>query len=310
MNPRVLLALAACVPAAAAADRGYWVCVSNERSGDVTVIDGADGKAVATVPVGKRPRGVHPSPDGRTLYVAVSGSPITGPPKLDPKGKPIFEEPREDADPTADGIAVVDPATRKFVKKLPAGADPEEFAVSPDGRRLYIANEDVGTLSVANVIDGRVERIVRVKKEPEGVRITPDGKYVYVTCETGGEVFVIDTATNKAVAEFTVGGRPRTIAFLPDGSRAFVPSETDGVVHVIDTAAHKPVRAIRLPDGSRPMGTAMASDGRRLYVSAGAAETGWRRDPAHETVLGTIPVGKRPWVLGISPDGKWLYVAN
>src|SRR4051812_1593031 len=135
MSGRVLLILAACVPAAPAADRGYWVCVSNERAGTVTVIDGADGKVVATIPIGKRPRGVHPSPDGKTLYVAVSGSPITGPPKLDPKGKPIFEEPKEDADPDADGIAVVDLATRKFVKKLQAGADPEEFAVSPDGRR-------------------------------------------------------------------------------------------------------------------------------------------------------------------------------
>src|SRR3954471_3579722 len=241
MNPRVLLALAACVPAAAAADRGYWVCVSNERSGDVTVIDGADRKVVATIPVGKRPRGVHPSPDGRLLYVAVSGSPITGPPKLDPKGKPIFEESKEEADPTADGVAVVDLAARKFVKKLPAGADPEEFAVSPDGRRLYIANEDVGTLSVATVADGRVEKIVRVKKEPEGVRITPDGRYVYVTCETGGEVFVIATGRKKVVSEFTVGGRPRNVPFRPDGSRAFVPSETDGVVHVIDPAAHKPL---------------------------------------------------------------------
>src|SRR4051812_15747969 len=175
MNARVLLALAACVSAAPAADRGYWVCVSNERSGDVTIIDGQDRKVVATVPVGKRPRGVHPSPDGKTLYVAVSGSPITGPPKLDPKGKPIFEEPKEDADPTADGIAVVDLESRKFVKKLPAGADPEEFDVSPDGRWLYITNEDVGTLSIANVADGKVERIVRVKKEPEGVRLTPDG---------------------------------------------------------------------------------------------------------------------------------------
>src|SRR4051812_20946048 len=103
----VLIALVVALPGAAA-DRGYWVCVTDERSGDVTVIDGANRSVVATVPVGKRPRGVHPSPDGKTLYVAVSGSPITGPPKLDPKGKPIFEEPKEDADPAADGIAVVD----------------------------------------------------------------------------------------------------------------------------------------------------------------------------------------------------------
>ena len=32
----------------------YWVCVSNERSGDVTILDGATSKLVVTIPVGKR----------------------------------------------------------------------------------------------------------------------------------------------------------------------------------------------------------------------------------------------------------------
>src|SRR3954454_22566684 len=79
-------------PAADRDARPYWVCVSNERSGSVTLIDGATGQAIETIPVGKRPRGIHPSPDGRYLYVALSGSPITGPPQLDAQGNPIFRE--------------------------------------------------------------------------------------------------------------------------------------------------------------------------------------------------------------------------
>lgn len=86
----------------------YVVCVSNERSGTLTII--RDGKPVATIPVGKRPRGVHASPDGLSLYVALSGSPITGPPALDARGNPILKEDddEENADHAADGIGVVD----------------------------------------------------------------------------------------------------------------------------------------------------------------------------------------------------------
>ncbi len=40
----------------------YQVFVTNEKSGDVTVIDGGDYKVLATIPVGKRPRGIHASP--------------------------------------------------------------------------------------------------------------------------------------------------------------------------------------------------------------------------------------------------------
>ena len=71
-----LTALCAGTTHGAAAERLY---VSNERSGDITVIDPNAQRVLQTFPVGKRPRGIHLAPDGRTLYVAVSGSPRQGP---------------------------------------------------------------------------------------------------------------------------------------------------------------------------------------------------------------------------------------
>ena len=73
----------------AAAD-GYQIFVSNEKSGDLTVISGGDFKVIDTIPVGKRPRGIHASPDGKTIYVALSGTPVEPPPKLDANGNPIL----------------------------------------------------------------------------------------------------------------------------------------------------------------------------------------------------------------------------
>ena len=54
----------------------------------------------------------------------------------------------------------------------------------------------------------------------------------------------------------------------------------------------------------------MAADVKRLYVSTGRAGTVCVIDLAACEVLRTIPVGERPWGLGLSPDGKALYVAN
>ena len=315
----LIIALAALSPSCFAAEpapNSFWVCVSNEKSGDVTVIDGSKNSVVATIPVGKRPRGLHPSPDGKLLYVALSGSPITGPPPLDAQGNPIQRKGKDDddddknSDHSADGIGVVDFQQKELLKKLPAGSDPEQFAVSADGTRLYISNEDVGTVSILNASNGKVEHIIPVKKEPEGVTLTPDGRFVYVTCETGGEIFVIDTAASKSIAQFTVGGRPRTVVFLPDGTRAFVPSESAGTLHYVDSVNHKLLKTIQLPPGSRPMGTAMAADGKKLYVSTGRGGAVCVIDTATQEVLSSIKTGGRPWGLGISPDGKALYVAN
>ena len=53
--------------------------VTNERSGELSVVDVDSREVVATVELGKRPRGMQLSPDGRRLYVALSGSAIGGP---------------------------------------------------------------------------------------------------------------------------------------------------------------------------------------------------------------------------------------
>lgn len=290
----------------------HLVCVSNERSGTVSVFREPGGDLLKEIAVGKRPRGIHASPDGRFLYVAVSGSPITGPPKLDAKGNPIPEKENDDddADHTADGIAVIDMEKMSFLHKLPAGSDPEEFAVTPDGTHLYISNEDVGTVSLLNISSEKVDAIIPVKREPEGVAIAPDGKRVFVTCEAGGEVFVIDDGTRKITGQFTVGGRPRTVAFLPDGTRAFVPSESAGKLSLVDLAALKVLRTVTLPAGSRPMGTAIMPDGRKLYVSTGRGGSVLVIDPTTTEVLTQIKVGPRPWGIALAGGLKRAYVAN
>src|SRR5277367_6177967 len=115
----IILTLAA--PAQSQTNVDYQIFVSNEKSGDLTVISGGDFKVVATIPVGKRPRGIHASPDGQTVYVALSGTPIEPPPKLDANGNPVFEKGHDDddddnvkSDKSADGLGIVDVAQKKF----------------------------------------------------------------------------------------------------------------------------------------------------------------------------------------------------
>ena len=66
-------------PAAAVAPPAVRVYVTNETSGDLTIINGDTQTVIATAALGKRPRGIQASPDGKSLYVALSGSPPAGP---------------------------------------------------------------------------------------------------------------------------------------------------------------------------------------------------------------------------------------
>lgn len=300
--------LAVTLPAAA-----YQVYVTNEKSGDVTIIDGRDFKVAATVPVGKRPRGIHLSPDGNVAYIALSGTPIEGPPQIDAHGNPIFDKQKDDdenADKAADGIGVLDVRTRKLTHKLNAGSDPEEFALSKNGRQIYISNEDTKTASVIDIASAKLAHIIPVGQEPEGVTTTPDGRQFYVTCEAGGDIYVIDAHSYAAVSHFKVNGRPRSVAFLTAGGIGFIPSESAGELNIIDSVHATVLRTIQLPSGSRPMRVKLSPDEKRLYVSNGRAGTISVFDSHSYELLDTIRVGTRPWGIGISPDGKYLFSAN
>src|SRR5438552_4426574 len=105
----------------AAKSNTYRVYITNERSGDLSIIDGATQEIIATAPLGKRPRGIHASPDGQTIYVALSGRPIAGP--------GVDESQLPPSDKSADGIGVFDVRSNKVVKVISGGSDPEEFDI-------------------------------------------------------------------------------------------------------------------------------------------------------------------------------------
>ncbi|MES1164928.1 MAG: hypothetical protein ABUR63_04170, partial [Verrucomicrobiota bacterium] len=75
----LLVVLAARAGAAGPAPTTHVVYVSAEDSGEILAVDVDKGEGTARIPVGKRPRGIKVSPDGKLLYVALSGSPRAGP---------------------------------------------------------------------------------------------------------------------------------------------------------------------------------------------------------------------------------------
>ena len=299
---RAALPLLLAASFAAHAGRAY---VSNEDGHTVTVIDTAKNEVVATIPVGKRPRGIHLSHDGKTLYVALSGLPKC------PPSVPDEECAKLDRDLKADGVAAVDTATMKVSKVFEAGSDPEQFDLAADGR-LYVANEDSATATVLDTKTGRIVARVPVGREPEGVRVSPDGKYVLVTNESDNSVSIIDTKTLKEVKHVVVGKRPRDAAFTPDGKIAYLSGEFDSSLYRIRVPEGDPVvRVLQLDASSRPMSVRLDTKRNRLYASTGRGGKIVVLDVSGTPKqIGEVKVGARPWGFALTADGKYLYAAN
>ena len=295
-------------PASATAP-GPRVYVSDETGSRVVVINPETRQVVQSIDVGKRPRGISLSADRRSVYVALSGSPIAGPGVDESKLPP--------ADRAADGIGVIDLASGTLVRKYQSGQDPEAFALSKDGRMMFISNEETAELSALDLESGTIKARVKVGEEPEGVTTRPDGRIVYVTCEGTNDVWAVDVASLKVVARIPTGPRPRSIAFDQAGKTGFVTAENSASLTVFDTATHKATKTITFPRNPaspmppRPMGQIVSPDGARLFVSLGRARSVAIVDLAALAVTGSIEeVGTRPWGIGISADGRQLYTAN
>ena len=265
------------------------VFVSNEQDDTVSVVDGASLEVVATIPVGRRPRGIEASADAKWIYVALGDD---------------------------DRFDVIDVASRKVVDTLPSGPDPERFAVSRDGRRLYIANENDNVVSVMDIAARKIVDEIQIGIEPEGMAVSPDGALVVCTSETTSMAHFIDSAKAELVDNVLVDSRPRVARFTHDGKLLWVSSELRGSVTVLDARSHAVAAHIDFSVPGVPqeliqaVGVMLSRDGTRAFVALGPSARVAEVDAHTYKVLRYHLVGQRVWNLAFSPDERRLYTTN
>jgi YVTN family beta-propeller protein len=137
------------------------------------------------------------------------------------------------------------------------GKGSEGFDVSPDGKEIWVANAQDGTVSI---IDSSTKKVVEtlVANVPRANRLkfTPDGKRVLISSLGGADVVVLDSASRKEVKRILVGHGAAGIQMQPDGARAFVACTPDNYVAVIDLKTLQVVGHVDV--GGEPDGLAWA----------------------------------------------------
>lgn len=198
--------------------------------------------------------------------------------------------------------------------------------------KVYIANEDAGTVTVLDATSFKVLASVRTGKMPHNVQLSPDGKVAWVTnngepdadaalsqahpgmnkadhdaMAKPGAVWLIDTGTDAVTARIPVGLHPAHVVLTPDGRFAYVTNGGDNSVTVIDTGTRSTVASV--PVGKFPHGVRFAPDGRQAYVANLRGGTVSVIDVASHKEVAQIPVGKGPAQVGFTPDGRLAFVS-
>jgi len=140
---------------------------------------------------------------------------------------------------------------------IPVGKGSEGFDVSPDGRELWTANAQDGTLSVIDIPAKKVIATLDAKVfGANRLKFTPDGKYVLISSLRGGDLVVYDAATRTEWKRVPIGHGAAGILIEPGGARAFVACTPDNSIAVVDLKTFQVTGAIDV--GGEPDGLAWA----------------------------------------------------
>ena len=118
---------------------------------------------------------------------------------------------------------------------IPVSTGSAGFDVSPDGKELWTAASDDGTIAVIDLVANKLSTTIDAKAMGANrLKFTPDGKRVLVSSLRTGDIFVYDAATHQLIKQFNTGKGAAGILMDDDGSRAFIGCTGDNYVAVID----------------------------------------------------------------------------
>jgi YVTN family beta-propeller protein len=230
---------------------------------DLTTYDPATGDAKSVeVPTGSSPERVVVSPRGDRIYVANRGGRVPEPGDTEDRTDPVVVDPKTYRASTGT-VSVIDAARaasdpdHALVATVSVGLQPAALALSLDGRRLFVANANSDSVSVADTASGRVIETIPTspapgrlaESSPNGLVVSSDGRRLFVTL--GG-----DNCVEQVDLDAGAGGR---------GTQTKI--------------------AGLIPTGWFPLAVALDQGGRRLLVinNKGIGSLGGRRaKPRHK----------------------------
>jgi len=244
---------------------GARVYVANSISNSLSVFTqaistGSIGASTdINLPVGFSPTFVH-STEATTMYVATATSP--------------------DPNAAAGQVDVVTTATNVFTTSIPVGIHPVAMAETPDGKELYVVNQQDGNVTHIHTVDKSTAAAIPVGASPSLAYARNDNQKIFVLNQGSGTISTINTVAAGAGLEDTIAGTVNAdgganyMIYDSRRNRLYVTSST-GSLFVYDATPSAPVllKQIAIPGAGdcaqcMPVSVTALADGTRVYVGS------------------------------------------
>ena len=242
-------------------------------------------------------------------------------------------------------VSVVETSSGRVTGSVPVADGWLGLAISPKGDMVYVgggSRASVFEFAFANGVLTPARTFVVVPTEQRGlqdfigdVAFSPDGRLLYAANLYRDSILVVNPQSGMVIGQFKTGRRPYRILFHPDGKSFFVTHWADGTLGQYETAGGTPMgQAVRVgahasdmlwrDGGPDPEGTPAPGEAppytARIFVAAAntnnvfslgvtAAKDVSLVESINIAMTPRQPLGMTPSALGLSADGKRLFVA-
>jgi len=210
----------------------------------IRIIDVASRKIVDTIDYGKgvRPHCPVRCPKTGTMYVTTE---------------------------LENSVSIIDPVTRKVTGSVTTGQEQSHMlAISNDGKFGYTANVGPGTVSVMDLQEKKLVKIIPVAKYVQRISVSNDDKWVFTADQIQPRLAVINSKTLEIekwvdLPDYAYGTAP-----TPDGKSLIVCMPNSMQVGEVDLETWKLTRTVKVVKS--PQAVIIRPDGKTAYVSCDA----------------------------------------
>lgn len=275
------------------------------------------------------PAAVSAAPSAAPVYAATT-SLATGP---GPSAVTVGADGRMFVANTASwSVSVINTATGSQIDANPGnpasnefqvGAWPGALALSPDGKKLFVANTGWMTVSVIDTTTYKAidadpgnwfSNDFLVGLNPAAMTMGADGR-LYVANRGAASVSVIDTRTYTRIDtdpiawfpnDIAVGASPSALAL--NGTTLYVANRDSNTVSVIDTTTYRVTKTLTV--GKQPSAMALGPTGQLYVVNTGANTVSVINTVANTVGAKPISVGPAPSSIAYDSAANRAFVAN
>lgn len=302
--------------------------VVNKASSNVTVYNLLEGEQIKEIAIEEEPHEAtvlenskkvvvtnygSPDVDGKSISVIdISSNTVEKTIQLSESIKPhgiiSLPDPNKVAIVTDIGndLLIVNVKTGVVEKQISTKQDFSHLLVHhPVKPIIYVSNINSGSISVINVEEEKVVKIISIGEKAEGIDITKDGSEIWATNIKDNFIYVVDTETYEVTNKIKTGKDPLRLKFSNDGKYCLVSNSSEGTVSVFNRKTKKHITDIIIPGKQnifdkiiyrtpRPVGILMHPNGLHAFVSnmtAGRVEV---IDMHDFTIVSSIKVGDMP----------------